>query len=109
MIAMNRPRTVLGVLAFLCLGACGSEREKIDATVVTAIPKDVLRCTRLGTVATDSRELSPTDGLDQLRADAVRQGGNAVLVSSYATSTTSYAYACNPPLKPDSRNAHQTG
>lgn len=87
------------------LAACGSIRPQVDAAVVTAVPKDVERCTPLGLVLTHSEETTPTTGLDQLRAQAVQKGGNTVLVNSYALSTTGRAYACDPPLSPDGRSA----
>ncbi len=100
---MNHFRLVPMLFVTIGLASCGMFREKREAVVVTAIPKDVERCKNVGFVSTDSPELDKDDGLNQLRGNAVVRGGNAVLVMSYANSTNGTAYACNPPLKPDSR------
>lgn len=95
----------VSALAALGLAGCGSRLALRDAVVVTAIPDDVGRCRRLGVVATDSPEIDKDDGLNQLRERAVDLGANAVLVRSYVLSTDGYAYACDPPLPGDGRNA----
>lgn len=106
---MTARTTAIRSIALLALAAglaaCGSIRPQVEATVVTAVPKDVKRCTALGPVMTHSTETTRTTGLNQLREQAVQQGGNTVLVSSYAQSTTGRAFACDPPLSPDGRSA----
>ena len=107
---MSLPYRVTATLvsfSLLLVSACASIRPQINSTVVTAVPKDVERCRRVGFVAIDSPEGHWNDGLDQLRADAVHQGGNTVLVTSYATSTSGTAYLCEPPLTPPDQRPPQ--
>lgn len=86
--------------------ACGGLRERMDAVIVTALPKEIAACKSVGTVATYSSELSKDDGLDQLRERALDLGANTVFVNSYSTSTSGVAYVCNPPLNPDGHPGH---
>gem|GEM_PF-6639040 len=98
-------RLVLTAFSAAALVACGSIREQVSATVVTAIASDVTKCKRLGFVATTSPDSDKYTGLDQMRAQAVQKGGNTVYVTSYSQSTTGTAYACDPPLNPDTHFA----
>lgn len=68
--------------------------------VITGVPIKVHHCHALGNVQEDDSD-DYDDRLTAIREDAVRHGGNTVLMMSPRTSADGVAYLCNPPIKPD--------
>ena len=92
----------LGAFAALLLCACaGPLFKQAQSVIVTAVPRKVADCRIVGPVQDDH----PGDGIDDrmlaLKEDAVRRGGNTVLIRSFAASRDGTAYVCQPTIKPD--------
>lgn len=91
-------------LLLLASSGCASQLFlQSQHVAITGVPMKVHGCHALGNVQDDSESDDYDDRLTAIREDAVRRGGNTVLMMSPATSNNGVAYLCNPPVKPDNQ------
>jgi hypothetical protein len=90
----------------ICLGGivllvgCGTLKERAEAVQITASPTEVERCEHIGPVLLGTVDSEFDQRQRDLRFETARQGGNVLLVHSFAEATHGQAYACDRPLDP---------
>jgi hypothetical protein len=89
------------LLTGLALTACGTLKARAEAVQITASDRDVAACKNVGPVLLGTYDSEFDARQRDLKFETARQGGNVLLVDSYATATTGTAYVCDQPLSAD--------
>jgi hypothetical protein len=87
-------RLGLILLTGLVAAGCGTLKTRADAVRITASAADVAPCERKGLVLLGTYDSEFRERTRDLKVETARQGGNVLLVTSFATATSGTAYVC---------------
>lgn len=91
----RRPSLVLLALLGLVTAGCGTLKTRAEAVRITASDTEVAKCERMGPVLLGTYDSEFGQRTRDLKFETARQGGNVLLVNSFAMATTGTAYSCD--------------
>ncbi|MCC2658434.1 MAG: hypothetical protein K0Q76_3542 [Panacagrimonas sp.] len=84
----------LGLLLVLSTVGCGTLKSRAEAVHITASSTEVAECERKGPVLLGTFDSEFDQRQRDLKFETARQGGNVLLVRSFALATSGTAYRC---------------